>query len=162
MCCIISVQWESMLGYLVSSVIVIVLVPLLLSLSGRLHFERGQFTCHDPSIQLQYRKALAPQKVKQKNRNKRLRWSLNFLPSQGGLCPKIRTVFHSDPAAQQGHWGRYRIGTQTFASAEVWCTFKNHLISKLANFFSSWRSDFKHPLQYICLWLVLIGSLLVE
>ena len=62
-----------MLGYLVSSVIVIVLVPLLLSLSGRLHFERGQFNCHDPSIQLQYRKALAPQKVKQKNRNKRLR-----------------------------------------------------------------------------------------
>jgi hypothetical protein len=38
--------------------IFLVVVPLLLSLSGRLSFERGQFSCHDPTIQLKYRKSV--------------------------------------------------------------------------------------------------------
>jgi hypothetical protein len=38
--------------------IFLVVVPLLLSLSGRLSFERGQFSCHDTTIQLKYRKSV--------------------------------------------------------------------------------------------------------
>ena len=80
--------------YLLFVYVCAVLVPLLLSLSGRLHFERGQFSCHDPAIQRQYRQSVGDDKRRQQI-YLIAQWFFTFL-SYFSICTGTRKVVRKE------------------------------------------------------------------